>query len=244
MSPVSSFIRTFGLGKGGVVCIVGAGGKTSLLFHLAGEARSLGYRALVSTTTKMLIPDGDACDDLDLSGHGFMAKYPLKAGVYVAGSPVSQTKMEGLAEDVLFENSRNFDLVLLEADGAAKKPLKGWLQTEPVIPGFTTHTIGIIDIQTVGKTVGNDLVHRLDCFCTITGAEQGDVVTTEHLEKIVSHENGLFLHGTGKRIVYINKVESKDDRYFANELKARLPKYNVCSGSVKMNKIVSNNETI
>lgn len=236
-SPHSSFIKAFGLGKGGVVSIVGAGGKTSLLFQLATEAKSLGLRALVSTTTKMLIPDPAQCDGLDITGVGFIGNYPINPGVYVAGRPVTQFKMRGLADDVLLENAKNFDLVLLEADGAARKPLKGWLETEPVIPSWTTHTIGLMDIQTVGKTVSAELVHRLDCFSALTGAYIGDLVQPHHLEKVIRHEKGLFLHSVGKKTVYINKVESDEDRANAELLQSMIPEIDVFMGSLRMKRI-------
>jgi probable selenium-dependent hydroxylase accessory protein YqeC len=237
----SSFIKAFGLGKGGVVCIVGAGGKTSLLFQLASEAKSLGLKTLVSTTTKIMIPDSAQCDDLDLTGVGFIGNAPTNPGVYVAGRPVTQFKMRGLADDVLYENAHNFDLVLLEADGAARKPLKGWLETEPVIPSWTTHTIGLVDIQTIGKTVSEDLVHRLDCFSLLTGAKAGDLVRLDHLKKVITHKKGLFLHSLGKQIVYINKVESVEDTQRADLLQNLLHGKDVCLGSVRMKRIYSNN---
>jgi probable selenium-dependent hydroxylase accessory protein YqeC len=236
-SPDSSFSRAFGLGKGGVVCIVGAGGKTSLLFQLAAEAKSLGLKTLVSTTTKMFIPEPAECDEIDLTGAGFSGNYPVSPGVYVVGRPVSLVKMKGLSDDVLLKSAPHFDLVLLEADGAAKKPLKGWLETEPVIPSYTTHTIGVVDIQTIGKVVSEDLVHRLDCFYILTGTKVGDVVTLDHLEKLISHAKGLFFHASGKQIVYINKLESDENKQSAKLLQALLPCHEVYVGSVRMKRL-------
>lgn len=238
-SPDSSFIRAFGLGKGGVVCIVGAGGKTSLLFQLASEAKSLGLRTLVSTTTKMFISGPAECDELDLTGAGFTGNFPVGPGVYVAGRPVSPTKMKGLSDDVLLKNAPHFDLVLLEADGAAKKQLKGWLETEPVIPSYTTHTIGVVDIQTVGQSVSEDLVHRLDCFYLLTGAKVGDVVTLEHLSQVIGKAKGLFVHALGQQIVYINKVESDGNKENAKLLQMLIPDHEVYVGSVRMKRIYS-----
>ena len=236
-SPRSSFIKAFGLEKGGAVCIVGAGGKTSLMFLLAAEGASIGLRTLVSTTTKMFIPESTQCDDIDLTGTGFIGHYPDSPGVYVAGRPVTLFKMQGLADYILYENAQHFDLVLLEADGAARKPLKGWLDTEPVIPAWTTHTIGVVDIQTIGKTVSEELVHRLDCFSLLTGANDGDVVRLDHLDKLITHKNGLFLHSSGKKIVYINKVESSEEKHRAYLLKTLLAGKDVYMGSVIMKQI-------
>lgn len=236
-SPSSSFLESFGLGKGGVVCIVGAGGKTSLLFHLAAEAKSFGLRTLVSTTTKMFIPGSAECDEVDLTGAGFADKFPPLPGVYVAGRPISSLKMMGVPEDILLKSIPHFDLVLLEADGAAQKPLKGWLETEPVIPSCTTHTIGVVDIQTIGKRVSEDLVHRLDCFYALTGAKVGDVVTLDHLFHVITEPKGLFFHAVGRKIVYNNKVESDDNKAKARLLQMLIPDYEVYAGSVMMKRM-------
>lgn len=233
----SSFLRTFGLGRGGVICIVGAGGKTSLLFQLASEAKDLGLRTLVSTTTKMFIPEPAKCDEIDLTGAGFTEESSGMPGVYVAGRPVSPVKMQGLTDDILLKILPHFDLVLLEADGAAKKPLKGWLATEPVVPSYTTHTIGVVDIQTLGKTVCEELVHRLDCFYALTGAKVGDVVSFDHLLRIITGQKGLFFHAAGEQIVYINKVESADNNENVKVLRALLPDYNMYAGSVRMKRL-------
>ena len=232
--PHFSFIQAFGLRKGGVACIVGAGGKTSLLFQLAVEARAQGWKTLVSTTTKMCIPGCEKFDDIDLDGCGFLDNIPQQPGIYVAGRPVSSFKMRGIPEADFLLKSPYFDLVLLEADGAAKKPLKGWLDTEPVIPACTTHTIGVVDIQTLGKRVNEDLVHRLDCFTELTGAKTGDKVSVDSLKRLVVHKKGLFFHASGRKIVYLNKVESIQNKHDAELLKSLLSGLLVCSGSVKL----------
>ena len=240
----SSFVETFGLLQGGVVSIVGAGGKTSLMFQLAAEAKSQGYATFVTTTTKMLIPFKSQYDELDLSGNGFIGENLKSAGVYVAGIPISSIKMKGLPDPFLARNCALFSVTLLEADGAAKKPLKGWLASEPVIPSVTTHTIGVVDISTVGQVVDEELIHRLDCFKKISGAEKGDVVTVDHLWKMINHENGLFYQAKGKRIVFINKAESKQNISDAYRLMVLLVDLDVYAGSIKENTIMTQQVTV
>lgn len=219
------------LSKGSVVSIVGAGGKTSLLFHLGAEARSLGYRACLSTTTKMLIPEASDYDRLDLSGEGF-SKVGGEPAIYVAGQPVSEVKMRGISVELLQGQCGLFDMVFLEADGAAGKSLKGWLPTEPVIQPNTSHTIGVVDITSVGKTVDDWLVHRLDLFCKITGAQEGDSLGVQHLRNMITHEKGLFYQARGERILYINKVETAEGWVMAKKLAAALVGMKVYMGSV------------
>ena len=44
------------LKKGGIISIVGAGGKTALMFRLARELSKSGDRVLTTTTTKIYMP--------------------------------------------------------------------------------------------------------------------------------------------------------------------------------------------
>ena len=53
---------------GGVVSLVGGGGKTSLMFKLAHELASAGQTVLTTTTTKILEPSQDQSSCLILAG--------------------------------------------------------------------------------------------------------------------------------------------------------------------------------
>ena len=48
--------QALGLEGGGVISIVGAGGKTSFMFRLAHEISGLGQSVLTTTTTKIMMP--------------------------------------------------------------------------------------------------------------------------------------------------------------------------------------------
>ncbi len=227
------FLQNFGIKPGDVVCCIGAGGKTSLMFHLAGEAKEKGCRVLVTTTTKIFIPDANQYDALDLSGQLFANDLAPTPGIFVGGRSSSIAgKIRSAERDLLAMQQKLFDLVLIEADGAAGKPIKGWNVTEPVIPEFTTKTIGIVDIQTIGKIIAASLVHRLEIFSLLTGAKVGEPVTVDLLYRLVVHRQGLFAKSRGEKILFINKVESKSDFDNARKLQALLPMLKVVLGSV------------
>lgn len=233
----SSFLDAFTIGKGSVVSLVGAGGKTSLLFRLGMEARQRGFRTLVSTTTKIFNPSKDQYDKIAVTRDGDEVPVPDCPGLYVAGSVATPEKIGSLRDDVLAVQRDVYDLILLEADGAACKSLKGWKESEPVIPEYTTHTIGIVDIMTIGRTVSDRLVHRLPIFTKLTGALAGDTLLPAHLEKMILHPKGLFFRARGKQIVYLNKVESAKDLNLALELQKNLPGVCVCRGSVQQGQL-------
>jgi probable selenium-dependent hydroxylase accessory protein YqeC len=54
-----SLIDAFGLPEAGVISIVGAGGKTTLMFRLAGELARVGHRVLTTTSTKIFRPNNE-----------------------------------------------------------------------------------------------------------------------------------------------------------------------------------------
>ena len=227
------FLRAFGIRRGDVVSLVGAGGKTSLLFRLAEEARAQGLKVLVTTSTRIFVPQPEQYDSLDLSGRLFSDTAITAPGIYVGGLPDSVAgKMRGVRDDLLAWQRKRFDLVLIEADGAAGRSLKGWNPTEPVIPEITTKTIGIVDIRTVGKIIDEALVHRLEIFSELTGANRGETLGIGHLLRLIFSEEGLFSKACGEELLFVNKVESAPDRRHADILRSQLENLKIVAGSV------------
>ena len=233
-----SFLEALGIERGDVVCFSGAGGKTSLMFRLAKEAREQSLKVLVTTSTKIFVPDVDQYDALDLSGKLFSPDSVVAPGIYVGGKPTPVAgKMTGVAVDQLSCQRKHYDLVLIEADGSATKPLKGWNSAEPVIPDFATKTIGILDIQAIGSIICTALVHRLEIFCELTGCTVGEPVSIRHLCRMIFHHQGLFYQSQGAEILYINKVESEIDRSNVDDLRTQLKNTTIVAGSIRQGTI-------
>jgi len=208
-----------GLKSGDIISFVGAGGKTSMMFKLAEELRGC-KKVLVTTSTKIYIPLVDKydfiCTDSEMLDRYTHMK---KNGIYILGSGVNKdNKILALSQKQLDELSPHFDYILIEADGAKEKQLKGWNEFEPVIYRNTTKTIGIIDIKAFGMVINEDNVHRSAIFCELTGSKEGDTVNLEQLSKLIMHPQGLFKGAQGGKILYINKVEGSNDLILAKSL--------------------------
>ncbi len=65
------FAQSLGITKGDVVCIVGAGGKSSLMIHAAGELADSGLSVLVTTSTKMGKRQINSLENVDNRGSFF-----------------------------------------------------------------------------------------------------------------------------------------------------------------------------
>lgn len=228
----NAFLEAFKIVKGDVVCLTGAGGKSSLMFHLAEKGRRLGWKVLVTTTTRIRIPAPERYDLLDLSGesphHGI-----VKAGVVVGGVKADEPDKIAPYPSPLSRGDRaEFDLILIEADGAARKPLKGWNPYEPVIPEYCSLTIGVVDISTIGLTIDTRNIHRLARFLEITGAETGAPVTLSNLRDLILSDNGIFRNSRKRRAIYMNKMEYSANFTDGAELRQALPATPCFGGSV------------
>lgn len=231
-----------GLKKKEIISFVGAGGKTTMMFKLARELKA-NNKVLVTTTTKIYIPPVNKYDFICTDKENFFKYYTMKDnGIYILGLGVNEeNKILGVSTKELDELVSYFDYILIEADGAREKQLKGWNEFEPVIYGKTTKTVGIIDIQSCGILINENNIHRSKIFCEITGAKEGQTVKIEHLFKIIMHPRGLFKGAQGQKILYINKIEDPNHLILARLLVVKINFKNkkllnkVFIGSLKIN---------
>ena len=217
-----------GLVKKDIISFVGAGGKTTMMFKLAQELR-LTNKVLVTTTTKIYMPTLNKYDFLCTDSEDFFKYSSMKDnGIYVLGLGVNEeNKILGVNEKQLDELAPYFDYILIEADGAKEKQLKGWNEFEPVIYIKTTVTVGLIDIQAFGMVINEHRVHTSKLFRELTGDKEGETVVLEHLFKVIMHPQGLFKAALGKKILYINKVEGQEDLILAKTLVKQVKLSNV-----------------
>jgi len=210
---------------GDVVTIVGAGGKTTLMFTLGEELRK-DNRVLITTTTKIYMPETKQFDFIEFNSKEFNEKIK-ENGIYIYGESVdSQNKIKGLNLKLLEKQLHKFDYVLVEGDGSKKKPIKGWREDEPVVNSDTTKTVGVLSIEVVGEEINEENIHRVDRFLDITNSNLGEVIDLEIITSLVFHEKGLFKDAKGEKILFINKVESYKDKMLAECLKEKIKKIN------------------
>lgn len=221
-----NLIDVFNIKNKDIITIVGSGGKTSLMFSISSLLRQ-GYKVLVTTTTNIYVPDYKTVEfdkfcliDNDEELENIIKND--KNGVYVIGSKIinnlNKPKLKGLTFEMIDKISHFFDIVLIEGDGSKEKPLKGWLDNEPVVYDKTTKTIGVIDINSIGLYINEDNIHRLDNFLDIINDEKSSKVKVKHLKNIVLNKNGLFKLSKGEKILFINKSESIKNKTNANLL--------------------------
>jgi len=196
-----------------IVSIVGAGGKTSLMFLLANELKNYG-KVLVTTTTKIFKPNDNEVKYLALGEEGYkFIKNNSDNGIYVYGKFINEEN-KLIAPDLEKLNflRSDFNFILIEADGSKKKSLKAWNSYEPVIISNTSKTIGVLSLKSIGMKINSDNIHRLEEFITLTNSEVNDEVNLDMLVKIIFSDNGLFKNAVGKNILFINAIDYIDEK--------------------------------
>lgn len=197
--------------NGDVISIVGSGGKTSLMYFISKKIKQ--KKVLVSTTTKIRIPDSDFYDYIAFDiENAKRIKEKDDKGIYVFANKINDNKLSSFELEELKDLSKGFDNVVLEADGSKEKLIKAWNDNEPVILEGTTKTVGVLNLDILGKKVNEENIHRLDKFIDITSALNGEEINEYDLIKLVINKNGLFKNALGQKILFINAVENSDKK--------------------------------
>lgn len=140
------------------VSIVGAGGKTTALRTLA---RALApRRILVTTTTHMfpIQPPDCRASLIDPAPDELLQQLTLP-GAVCAGRQAEGGKLCALSPDLLTQAAAAADIVLCEADGAHRLPLKLHRADEPMLAPQTDLCVIIAGLSALGQPV-QDVVHR------------------------------------------------------------------------------------
>ena len=131
-----------------VVSLAGAGGKTSTIRRLAWEAVRRGLKVLVVTTTHMARPGAFGA----FEGNAEEIRTVLGChGLAVAGRLAEKGKIAFTGWELYREACSLADLVLVEADGSRRLPLKVPRAGEPVIPDNTDMILCLNGLSSLGK---------------------------------------------------------------------------------------------
>jgi probable selenium-dependent hydroxylase accessory protein YqeC len=169
----------------GLISIIGAGGKTSLMFRLAKEISRDGGTVLTTTTTKIFFPEKALSPETVMASSAQDLMEKSKAGLrrhphFSAGRhhDLVSGKLEGFSPDVIdtLWQAGLFDWIMVEADGSRQKPLKATDVHEPVIPASTTCLVLVAGLDSLGLPLDEAHVHRASIFSKNTGLGLGQIV--------------------------------------------------------------------
>ncbi len=155
------------------VSFIGAGGKTSLIEYLGSEASKKGKRVAMTTTTKIWAKEPYTLVH-DTLLHGAVAPGEIRR----IGKGVEKGKLTGLDFDEVEALGNDYDIVLVEADGSKRCPLKYPADYEPVIPPFSGRVVVVAGLDSLSGRVA-DTVFRWELAAARTRWTADTPVSTE-----------------------------------------------------------------
>ena len=173
-----------GISSGDVAAFAGAGGKSSAILTIADELSEAGMTVLAVPTTKLLVSEAEklgllvTSDDAnELRAKAREALSGGASGVVVGSGLLSKNRVGGVAPDLISSLVSLADVVLVEADGSRRRPIKGTAEHEPVLPDTATLVVAVGNIRAFGMPVDEEHVHRPELFSKLTGIGPGQSIT-------------------------------------------------------------------
>ncbi|MEW6490789.1 MAG: selenium cofactor biosynthesis protein YqeC, partial [Thermodesulfobacteriota bacterium] len=194
--PARTLAEALGAGRGDLVALVGGGGKTTAMYRLVEEWRAAGLRGLAATTTRIAAPApgqpelcaADTWEALRGLLEGRQGR-PLVLG----GHALPEGKVRGVPPEwcgrVLAEGLA--DAVAVEADGAARLPVKAPAEWEPVVPEATSLFVAVVGLSCVGTPLDAAHVFRPELVAAATGVRPGEPLGPRALVRLLAHPQGL-----------------------------------------------------
>jgi probable selenium-dependent hydroxylase accessory protein YqeC len=179
-------------GRVPVICVVGAGGKSTTTFSLATALAEQGRRVVISTTTKMghdqtggltVTPPNIVAVAQALWGPGvcLVVEHPDPASPKVVGP--STVWLDELADSGLV------DAIVLEADGARRRNAKAPAPHEPVLPSSTSHVVTLLGADALDRVI-EDQGHRPMRIAAAAGCGPYDRLSAARAARLIISDIG------------------------------------------------------
>ena len=205
--------EALGITQGDVVAFAGAGGKSGAIIAVSEGLLRAGMRVLVAPTTKMLLGEAESIGPLvtsEDSGELYeKAENVLSSSpAVVAGSGMlSKNRIGGIDPAWIGDLAHLVDVVLVEADGSRRRPIKGTADHEPAIPESVTLLVAVGNVSALGTPVDEEHVHRPEIFSDLTGVGPGQSITPGAFATAIAQGSLARVPQTSRTAALITGVE-------------------------------------
>ena len=191
-------------GKKHTICLVGGGGKTTVMYELAAMWAACGRKVLVLTSTHILRPvDGSFAADVpavqDLWQQGRYA---------VIGTPEAATGKLTAPPQFLYEAMQpQADVILCEADGSRHHPCKVPAAHEPVLLPDSDIVLAVVGMDALGCPLAQ-ACQRPQLAAALLGCSLDSVIDEQMLAALLLSELGARKNvGTRTYYIVLNKCD-------------------------------------
>lgn len=219
-----------------VISFVGAGGKTTSIYHLAKEIAALGKRVSITTSTHMFLPAeyGVLVEDKDL-----LLSMLDSFGIAIVGTPSEYGKMTKVSHEFYEYLKTVSDFVLVEADGSKRLPIKVPDNHEPVIPSDTDLVIVVAGLTSLYRPL-MECCHRWNLALDILSCQPSHRITPSDVAKLII--DGYCNKISEPYKILLNQFEEEEKRKAALEIINYLNDYGIEYNKVVTGSFLGNND--
>lgn len=188
----------FSDGKKHTICLVGGGGKTTVMYELVADWAACGRKVLALTSTHILCPaDGSfAADAAAVHNLWQQRRYA------VIGTPELATGKLTLPPQDLYEALQlQADVILCEADGSKHHPCKAPAAHEPVLLPESDIVLAVAGMDTLGRPLAQ-ACQRPQLAAELLGCSAEKIIDAQMLASLLLSEQGA-RKNVGARAYYI-----------------------------------------
>lgn len=191
-------------GKKHNICLVGGGGKTTVMYELAAAWAACGRRVLVLTSTHILCPaDGSFAADVPA------VQNLWQQGRYaVIGTPeLSTGKLTAPPQDLYEALQLQAGVILCEADGSRHHPCKAPAAHEPVLLPDSDIVLAVVGMDALGNSL-QQACQRPQPAAAFLGCSLDSVIDEQMLAALLLSDQGSRKNvGTRTYYIVLNKCD-------------------------------------
>jgi probable selenium-dependent hydroxylase accessory protein YqeC len=214
MDQPIDLITAFALHERELVALVGAGGKSGLLFAFGRIMRQKQQRTILTTTTRLWAWQKNlAASVIDYPRNGAQLATTLDHfGVTLLVGATLDAKVTEIAPTIcnrLFAEGQA-QYLIVEADGARGLPIKVPAPHEPVIPEASTTVVVCMGIDALGGQIA-DVVFRPNLAADLLNCSMNDQLTVHHCGRLLTDSRGGFkgISAEMRVTIFINKIKTE-----------------------------------
>lgn len=191
-------------GKKHTICLVGGGGKTTVMNELAAAWAACGRKVLALTSTHILQPaDGSfAADAAAVHNLWQQGRYA------VIGTPeLSTGKLTEPPQGLYNELQPQADVILCEADGSRHHPCKAPAEHEPVLLPDCDMVLAVAGMDALGRPLAQ-ACQRPQLAAALLGCSLDSVIDEQMLAALLLSAQGARKNvGTRTYYIVLNKCD-------------------------------------
>lgn len=203
------------------IAVVGGGGKTSCIFHLARQLVDQNKKVIVGTSTHMAYESGRP---FAMWGDTRQIQKNLQQYGYTVTGVWAKEWEKITCPEIPDWGALNVlcDVLLVEADGAKRLALKVPADYEPVIPKEADLVIGVAGLDALGQKI-EKCCHRPQLVASLLRKRTDQMVEWEDIAAICCHTMGMG-KSVGDRAfkVLLNKADTKERRQAGEKIRSRI----------------------